>query len=160
MPPISYSTFIDAPQDRVYTELTTGEGWDHWFTTKARIDARPGGTYSFIWKNFGGDRETLELTGPVLEAEPNKAFSFRWGSGEGMTTVKFTLEPMGGGTLLRVTESGYSYSERDVTSCLNCACGWGEALTLLKFYLEHGVTYGEVPEATARSLRGGTGERG
>ena len=23
--------------------------------------------------------------------------------------------------------------------------GWGEALTLLKHYLEHGVTYGEVP---------------
>jgi len=24
---------------------------------------------------------------------------------------------------------------------LECACGWGEALALLKFYLEHNLTY-------------------
>ena len=24
---------------------------------------------------------------------------------------------------------------------LECAAGWGEALTLLKFYVEHGVVY-------------------
>ncbi len=28
---------------------------------------------------------------------------------------------------------------------LSYACGWGEALTLLKFYLEYGITYGDVP---------------
>jgi uncharacterized protein YndB with AHSA1/START domain len=145
MPPITYSTFIGAPPDRVYKELTTGEGWNGWFTTSAEIDARPGGRYAFHWENFGGDRETISLSGPVLEAEPNKAFSFRWDSGEGMTTVRFTLELRGTGTILRVEESGYSFSERDVLSCLNCACGWGEALTLLKFYVEHGVSYGSVP---------------
>jgi hypothetical protein len=30
---------------------------------------------------------------------------------------------------------------------IGCATGWGEALTLLKFYLEHGLTYGAVPAA-------------
>ena len=35
---------------------------------------------------------------------------------------------------------------------MECAAGWGEALTLLKFYLEHGVTYGEVPPATDSEL--------
>ena len=30
---------------------------------------------------------------------------------------------------------------------MECATGWGEALALLKFYLEHGVVYGEVPLA-------------
>jgi uncharacterized protein YndB with AHSA1/START domain len=145
MPPITYGTFINVPPERVYTELTTAEGWNHWFTTGAEIDARPGGHYTFQWKNFGADRETFDLSGPVLEAEPNKSFVFRWGSGEGMTTVRFALEPRGKGTIVRVEESGYSYSERDVVSCLDCACGWGEALTLLKFYLEHGVRYGDVP---------------
>jgi hypothetical protein len=27
---------------------------------------------------------------------------------------------------------------------VECAAGWGEALALLKMYLEHGVTYGRV----------------
>ena len=33
----------------------------------------------------------------------------------------------------------------DVEAALGCAAGWGEALTLLKFYLESGTKYGEVP---------------
>jgi uncharacterized protein YndB with AHSA1/START domain len=145
MPPIRYATFITARPDRVYDALTTGPGWDSWFTTRAVIEARAGGRYEFFWRDFGADRVTLTLTGPVLEAEAERTFAFRWGSGKSQTTVRFTLEPRGEGTVVQVTESGYSYEEKDVLSCLDCACGWGEALTLLKFYLEHGVTYGEVP---------------
>jgi hypothetical protein len=81
----------------------------------------------------------------VIEVQPGRSFAFRWGSGKGETTVRFTLEPHGLGTMVWVTESGYSHDEDDLISCLDCACGWGEALTLLEFYLEHGVTYGRVP---------------
>jgi uncharacterized protein YndB with AHSA1/START domain len=147
MPPIRYSTYVDAPPERVYEALSTGPGWDSWFTTTASIEAREGGRYEFSWENFGADRVTLTLTGPVLEAEPGRAFAFDWESGGGRTTVRFTLEARGEGTIVGVTETGYSFEEKDVVSCLDCACGWGEALTLLKFYLEHGVTYGEVPAA-------------
>ena len=62
-------------------------------------------------------------------------------------TVAFTLEPLGSGTLVKLTESGYSASERDAKAHVGCAVGWGEALTLLKFYLEHGLIYGHVPSA-------------
>jgi hypothetical protein len=58
--------------------------------------------------------------------------------------VSFTLEPFKSGTILTVIETGYSNSERDVRACLGCATGWGEALTLLKFFIEHGITYGEI----------------
>jgi len=27
---------------------------------------------------------------------------------------------------------------------LECASGWGEALTLLKFYIEHGIVYAQL----------------
>ena len=147
MPPIQYRIYIATSPTRVYAAISTGEGWDSWFTTKATVDARTGGAYEFYWENFGGDRETVTLSGSVVEAVPDQVFAFRWETGgDGMTTVRFGLEPRGDGTMVSLSEAGYSHSERDVEVCLSCASGWGEALTLLKFYLEHGVTYGPVPE--------------
>jgi uncharacterized protein YndB with AHSA1/START domain len=145
MPPISYSAYIGVAPDVLYTTLTTGAGWDAWFTTRATVDASPGGSYEFYWEDWAAERETVTLAGPVVEAEPNRLFSFRWKSGESQTTVRFELEARGDGTIVRLTESGYSVSDADLAACLSCACGWGEALTLLKFYLEHGITYGAVP---------------
>jgi CheY-like chemotaxis protein len=40
---------------------------------------------------------------------------------------------------VEVTERGYGVERDDIIACLDCASGWGEALMLLKFYLEHGV---------------------
>lgn len=40
-------------------------------------------------------------------------------------------------------EVGYSNSDKDIKTCINCAVGWGEAMTLLKIYLEEGVVYKE-----------------
>ncbi len=146
MPPILYSTYIKASPERVYKALTEGDEWSQWFTKRATIDARVGGSYEFYWENFGPTLETFTLTGPVLEAEPNKTFAFNWGSGEDITTVRFRLQARGEGTVLHVTEDGYSMSDVDIKACLNCAAGWGEAITLLKFYVEHGVRYGDVPQ--------------
>ena len=54
-----------------------------------------------------------------------------------------------------VTETGYTQGDLVATGVVGemaqrspfamCASGWGEALTLLKFYLEHDVVYGSVP---------------
>jgi uncharacterized protein YndB with AHSA1/START domain len=145
MPPISCATYIQALPSRVFEALTVGAEWDRWFTTRAVIEPEAGGTYRLHWRDFGPDHVTLTLTGAVLEVEPDRIFAFEWDSGARMTTVRFELEPRGEGTVVRLTESGYTDREADVVSCLDCAAGWGEALTLLKFYLEHGVTYGSVP---------------
>ena len=149
LPPIDYGTYIAAPITAVYDALTTGEGWASWFADEATIDTRPGGRYDFRWEAFGADRTRLHLNGPVLAAEPPSVFTFKWGDegtpdGE-MTTVAFTLEERPPGTIVRVVESGYTHDDASVRFALNCASGWGEALTLLKFWLEHGVVYGEVP---------------
>ncbi len=145
MPPIDYRTYIAVAPEVVYTTLTTGEGWDSWFTTRATVDARPGGSYEFYWENWAAERDTVTLAGPVVAAEPNSVYSFRWETGEGETTVRFDLEPRGDGTMVHLTETGYGFSDLDLRACLSCAGGWGEALTLLKFYLEHGIVYGDVP---------------
>ncbi len=146
LPPIHYSTYVAAPPQRVYDVLTTASGWDAWFTQGAEVDACPGGRILFRWKHFGVDRYTGEDGGPVLEAITPRRFVFQWTPGDSTTTVAFDLESAGVGTVVHVTETGYTTSEKDLESFVRCAAGWGEALTLLKMYLEHDITYGPVPE--------------
>jgi uncharacterized protein YndB with AHSA1/START domain len=142
---IQHRTFINASLSKVYETLTTGEGWDAWFTQGTTVDARPGGTIHFRFKDFGPDHITLEDGGRVLEASPNRKFVYQWTPGESTTTISFTLTKLGKGTLVTLTESGCNRSELDLKAYGDCATGWGEALTLLKFYLEYGVTYSSVP---------------
>jgi uncharacterized protein YndB with AHSA1/START domain len=141
--PIRHSVYIDAPVETVYRTLTTGEGWDAWFTEGSEVDASPNGEVTLRWKNFGPSRISAEDGGPVLETIRNKRFVFEWEPGDNPTTVAFDLIPHAGGTIVELEETGYE----TMTSYMECATGWGEALALLKFYLEHGVTYGDVPEA-------------
>ena len=145
LPPIHYATYIAVPPERVYETLTTAAGWDAWFTQGTEIDPRPGGTLRLRWVDFGADRITDQCVSPILEAAPPRRFVFRWTPGDSTTTVAFDLSSQGSGTRVEVTESGHTASPRDLFALVDCAGGWGEALTLLKFYLEHGVTYGPVP---------------
>jgi uncharacterized protein YndB with AHSA1/START domain len=153
LPPIRYNTYVNAPPERVYDTLTTGAGWDAWFTQGTRIVARPGGQITFKWVNFKLDRYTAEGGGPVLEAVAPRRFVFQWTPGDSTTTITFDLEPRGPGTAVRVEESGHTTSEKDLAALVECAAGWGEALTLLKMYLEHGVTYGPVPRAHGEEVK-------
>jgi uncharacterized protein YndB with AHSA1/START domain len=142
---IQHRTFINATPDRVYETLTTGEGWDAWFTQGTTIDARPGGSIHFRFKDFGPDHISLEDGGAILVMVAGEKFVYQWTPGETTTTISFTLMKLGEGTLVSIVESGYQRSEQDLKAFGDCAVGWGEALTLLKFYLEHGITYGTVP---------------
>ncbi len=146
-PNIEYATYIKAPPKKVYEALTTAQGWDAWFTRGMRIDPRPGGQIEFRWKDFGAGRVTAREMGLVLAVVPNRKFVFQWSPGGLWTTVAFSLRKRGRGTLVKVVESGYPATRKGLAWLVLCAGGWGEALTLLKFYLEHGVTYGKVPPA-------------
>ena len=137
---IKQRTFIAVPPDKVYIAITSADEWDAFFTTGMEIDPRPGGVMIWRWKNWGPDFYTTEVPGRVLETEPPRKFVFQWGSRR-PTTISVTLEPVAGGTVVTLTEDGYDDTADDRKMILECACGWGEALTLLKFYLEHGITY-------------------
>lgn len=146
LPPIRYRTYIAAPPKLVYDTLTSATGWDAWFTQGTELDARPGGSILFRWVDFSVYHYTGQDGGPVLEALPPRRFVFQWTPGDSTTTVAFDLEPQGPGTAVTITESGHTTSEQDLAALVECAAGWGEAITLLKIYLEHGLTYGDVPE--------------
>jgi uncharacterized protein YndB with AHSA1/START domain len=141
--PITCSVLIRATPMRAYDAFATGQGLDEWFTQGAMVEARPGGTIRFRWVEWGPDRYTGEDGGPVLEAEPGKRLVFQWHpDGPGYaTTVQIDFEPHEVGTLVRLRDDGYRDSPSGRKAQLNCAAGWGEALALAKFWLEHGVRY-------------------
>ena len=145
---IRQRTFIAAPPEKVYETITSGDGWNSFFTRATEIDPRPGGKMVFRWKDWGPDHYTTDSECRVVEAEKPNLFAFEWNAAgkEHPTTVRFHLEAEHGGTVVTLTESGYPDTPKGRGAILECACGWGEAVTLLKFWLEHGVRYGKVGE--------------
>lgn len=141
--PIRHLTWIAVSPSRVYETLTSAVGWDAWFTKGTTIDMREGGTITLRWEEWGPEKITGEDGGPILGFEKDKMFSFQWNpQGEGYpTTVTFSLEEEENGTLLSVKDEGYLNTVEGIEAFGYCAAGWGEALTLLKFYLERGEKY-------------------
>ncbi|GAA0371701.1 SRPBCC family protein [Bacillus horti] len=156
---IEHKTYIHVHPSKVYETLTTGKGWDAWFTQGTAVDARKGGRIHFRFKDFGPEHITMEDGGAVLESDLNERSVFQWTPGDSTTTVSFTLTEVEEGTMVNVTEIGYTTSERDLAAYSDCSVGWGEALTLLKFYLEHGITYGQVPRHTMDKIMVGQYEQ-
>jgi uncharacterized protein YndB with AHSA1/START domain len=141
---IRHATFVRAPRERVFAVLATAEGLDGWFTTGAEVDLRAGGTIHWRWTDWGPDRVTAEDPAPILEVRPPERLVFQWHpqGPEHPTTVELDFEEAEGGTVVRVLERGYLDTPRGRAGFADCACGWGEALTLVKFYVEHGLRYG------------------
>jgi uncharacterized protein YndB with AHSA1/START domain len=142
---VQHRAFINAPVATIFRLLTTAEGWCGWFTSQAVVEPRAGGRIRFEWSDFGPDHYTATDEGRVVEVLENRRFSFTWSPAQHETLVAFSLEPRGDGCMLSVEESGYHAAGEDVAVALSVATGWGEALTLLKFYAEHGLRYGSVP---------------
>lgn len=140
---VNFKTLVRVKPERAYDALATGEGLDEWFTTGASVDARPGGSIHFRWKDWGLDRYSGENSGPVLEARRPERFVFQWkaDSGSYHTTVEISFEPVEEGTIVRLIEYGYEETSAGMQDLLNRVSGWAQVLTLMKFYLEHGVGY-------------------
>jgi uncharacterized protein YndB with AHSA1/START domain len=78
-----------------------------------------------------------------LEAIPSRRFIFQWhpDTPDYATTIEINITPTEDGTIISLREYGYADTASASMAMINCATGWGEALTLLKFYLEHGWHY-------------------
>lgn len=138
---VNFDIFIQAEPERVYDALATSEGLDAWFTVGANVDARRGGTIHFRWEDWGIEHYTGENGGPVLEANRPERFVYKWKVDRDSynTTVEIDFEPSGDGTIVRLIEYGYDDSPVGLKDMLARSSGWAKNLTLLKFYLEHGV---------------------
>jgi uncharacterized protein YndB with AHSA1/START domain len=101
---------LPASPDEVWEALTDPERLSSWFGARARLQARRGARVWFRWD------DGRERGGVIEEADRPTRLSFRWlpferlpGGGHrpsGTGRVEFVLEPVTGGTRLRVTEWG------------------------------------------------------
>jgi uncharacterized protein YndB with AHSA1/START domain len=81
-------------------------------------------------------------TAEGLNQRPGRlAFQWRADSGGYSTTAVVTFEAHEGGTWVLLTENGSEDSPVGLQDLLNRAQGWGCVLTLLKCFVEHGLTY-------------------
>jgi uncharacterized protein YndB with AHSA1/START domain len=140
---IQHTVLVRTEPEVVYDALTTPEGLDGWFTTGAEVDLRPGGHIRFRWVDWGPDRINDHDGGPILKADRPREFVFQWHpySEDAPTTVCIMFKPSQDGTVVILTETGYQDTPDGRAAFVNCATGWGEALTLLKFFVEHGIRY-------------------
>jgi uncharacterized protein YndB with AHSA1/START domain len=107
---------IQAPRTRVWRALTTPAELGTWFGVKVEVPAFvPGERVKGQITSKGYEHVTWDIT--VDRVEPEHLFSWRWHpyavvpgvdyDQETPTLVTFELEEKDGGTLLKVTESGF-----------------------------------------------------
>ncbi len=138
--PIEHKVLVRADRQKVFDAMTTAKGLDSWFTKGSTVDLRPGGKILFNWVEWGVDKETFKAECPILEVIVPARLVFKWWS-DHYTTVEMDFSIVEEGTVISLIEKGYADTEEGHHRCLECAVGWGEALTLLKFYVEHGLRY-------------------
>ena len=137
---LKQSIFIALPPEKVFDTVASADGWNAFFTTGMTLDPKVNGEMVWRWKDWGPNMYSVEVPAKVIEYERPNKFVFDWGS-KMVSRVTFKLEPKFGGTVLTITEGGYPNTPEGRDNILECACGWGEASALLKFYLEHGIKY-------------------
>lgn len=125
---------VDAPIERVWQVLTDPAYVARWFGDRAEIDLRPGGAAVFGWSAYGDGHAVVE------RVEPPTLFAFRWMREHDVpfdpdgvqTLVEFSLTPDGGGTRLRLVESGFVQDEHRQEN----SGGWDAELADLVALLE------------------------
>jgi len=140
---VNFSTLVRAEPGKVFDAMATADGLNSWFTHDTTMDPRPGGSLVLRYKNWGVEDFTGDMVGEVVEVTRPSRFVFRWfvDSGGYMTTVTIDFEPHKDGTLVQLVEGVYEDDDTGNQDMLNRAAGWAQAITLMKFYVEHGATY-------------------
>ena len=121
---------IGASPEIVFDVISRPEHIRDWWSAETDLDPVVGSTSELTWRDEASDRvDVVPIT--VIDVQPPRHFSFRWTHAEGEEAregnsllVTFELTPDGGGTRLRMTETGF----REM--------GW-EAAVLEQQYREH-----------------------
>jgi len=139
---------LRAPVSRVWRALTDHREFGEWFRVKLDGPFVPGQSSSgrITWPGY----EHLKWEAVVQAMEPERLFSFTWHpysidpaidySVEPSTLVEFRLEAIPAGTLLMLTESGFSRipeDRRSVAFRMNDG-GWTQQMGNIEIYVaEH-----------------------
>jgi uncharacterized protein YndB with AHSA1/START domain len=137
---------LKAPVARVWRALTDFREFSEWFGVNLEGPFVPGQTSRGQMAITG--YEHLKWEAVVQKMEPESLFSFTWHpyaidpqkdySQEPSTLVEFRLEPKGGGTLLTLTESGFSKlpADRRLEAFRMNDGGWAQQMKDIELHVE------------------------
>lgn len=137
---------LTATPVRVWRALTDYEEFGEWFRVNLAAPFVPGEPSHGKITYPGYEHLTMEIV--VRKMEPERLFSYHWHpyavdpnvdySEELPTLVEFTLQPVAGGTLLTVTESGFDAlpAARRVEAFRMHDEGWAEQMNNIEQYIQ------------------------
>jgi uncharacterized protein YndB with AHSA1/START domain len=143
---IEREIYVEASPEVVYDVVSSPVHVRQWWPDEAHYEPVPGSVGEIVF----GDREAggavASIT--VVDARPPRRFSFRWTHPEGELAaegnsllVTFELAPSRGGTLLKMTESGFREMGWEVAvleqQYREHASGWEFYLPRLAAYVAH-----------------------
>jgi uncharacterized protein YndB with AHSA1/START domain len=140
---IRFASQVRCSRHECYAAITNAEKWNAWFTTGMFMDLKIGGVIVFDWQDWGADHISTGDHGLIIEIVQDQNLAFTWHPDKpGYTTrVDISLEDDPAGCIVRVCEQGFANNAEGMHAMLQSAVGWGEALTLFKMFMEHGIRY-------------------
>jgi uncharacterized protein YndB with AHSA1/START domain len=137
---------LNAPPERVWRALTNVDELSAWFQVTIEGRIAPGNDVwmTSVHPQHDGHRFFVRIT----EMDPPRRMVWQWHPGEidpkidysqePYTTVTFTVEPVGRGTRLSVSETGFDAIalERRAKVYGDNSQGWTEVLVWLQTYVE------------------------
>ncbi|MFC3500138.1 SRPBCC family protein [Micromonospora krabiensis] len=109
---IEREIWVEAPPEVVFEVVSSPDHLKQWWPDDARYDPTPGSTGEIVFGDPDAEGAIVSFT--VVDARPPRSFSFRWTHPAGEAAVEgnsllvtFELTPSRGGTLLRMTETGF-----------------------------------------------------
>lgn len=138
---------LNAPVARVWRALTDYKEFGTWFRVDLEAPFVAGQSTRGRLRFPGYEHVVMEVE--VQKVEPQRLFSFHWHpyavepgvdySSEPPTLVEFRLEPVGNGSVLHVSESGFDAipaARRDEAYRMNDG-GWTEQMTSIEAYVRN-----------------------
>ena len=109
---IKREIYVEASPEIVFEVVSSPTHLSGWWPDDARYEPVPGYAGEIVFGDCNAGGVVVPFT--VVDARPPRTFSFRWThpagepAAEGNSLlVTFDLTPSGGGTLLRMTETGF-----------------------------------------------------
>ena len=133
---------IRKPVAEVFEAFVDPEITSHFWFTAGSGRLEPGARVQWEWEMYGASAEV-----DVLEMEPERRILVAWPGEHGPTTVEWRFTPLGGGTFVSITNSGFAGDvDHMVQQAIEATEGFTLVLAGLKAYMEHGVRLGLVAD--------------
>jgi uncharacterized protein YndB with AHSA1/START domain len=109
---IEREIYVEASPEVVFEVVSSPDHLQQWWPDEAHYEPVTGSTGEIAFGEQGADQTVVAFT--VVDAQPPKLFSFRWTHPLGEPAVvgnsllvTFEVTPSGGGSMLKMTETGF-----------------------------------------------------